>query len=110
MPQVARRNSKPSPTGSAKPIDFNRLAYRLKQISDPVRIRILMLLGAKELSALELSAELGISPAALAYHLAHLRAARVLMPGRAGKRVEYSLTEEGREMLGAVGRLPVGKR
>jgi DNA-binding transcriptional ArsR family regulator len=110
MHQVSRRKPAGAANSSVRTIDYPRLSYRLKQVSDPVRIRIVMFLGEVELSAVELSAELGISPAALAYHLAHLRAARVVMPERAGKRVLYNLTEDGREMLRAIRKLPLGKR
>ena len=60
----------------------------LKQVSDPTRLQVLMLLSEKERNVTELCADLGTqSQPAVSHHLALLRHGRLIEPRRAGKHI-----------------------
>lgn len=86
--------------------DLNRAAERLKQVSDPTRLRVLMALAEEPLNVTQLRDELGgISQPALSHHLALLRHGRLIEPSRHGKTNVYDLTENGRELADIVDKL-----
>jgi DNA-binding transcriptional ArsR family regulator len=67
---------------------------RLRVLAHPLRLRILSLLTASPLSAMELSRELGVSQALASYHLRQLHAAGVtelaeIRPRRGGRERRY---------------------
>ena len=75
----------------------------LKQVSDPTRLQVLMLLSEKERNVSELCADLGTqSQPAVSHHLALLRHGRLIEPRRAGKHNFYGLTDGGRELAQVV--------
>lgn len=81
-------------------------AELLKQVSDPTRLQILMLLTMKERNVSELCAELGTqSQPAVSHHLALLRHGRLIEPRRSGKHNYYGLTETGTALTGVVNKL-----
>jgi DNA-binding transcriptional ArsR family regulator len=83
--------------------DVRRVADLLKQVSDPTRLQVLMLLGERERNVSELCADLGTqSQPAVSHHLALLRHGRLIEPRRAGKHNFYGLTEAGRELARVV--------
>jgi ArsR family transcriptional regulator len=63
-----------------------------KALANPIRLRVLHLIGARELSYATLLAELGISKTNLSQHLAVLRKSGVLRVRRDGVHVHYRLT------------------
>ncbi|MGN6713702.1 Helix-turn-helix domain-containing protein [Anaerocolumna jejuensis DSM 15929] len=60
-------------------------------LSDPVRRDILKLLKKEKLSAGDISARLGLSPAALSYHLKKLKEAGLLYESRYKNFIYYEL-------------------
>ncbi len=83
--------------------EIRRVADLLKQVSDPTRLQVLMLLAEKERNVSELCADLGTqSQPAVSHHLALLRHGRLIEPRRSGKHNFYGLTEAGRELAKVV--------
>jgi len=94
--------SKAAPTPRPSP-EIRRVADLLKQVSDPTRLQVLMLLNEKERNVSELCADLGTqSQPAVSHHLALLRHGRLIEPRRSGKHNFYGLTEAGRELAQVV--------
>ena len=98
------RASKSSATAAARMLaEIRRVAELLKQVSDPTRLQVLMLLSEKERNVTELCADLGTqSQPAVSHHLALLRHGRLIEPRRSGKHNYYALTEAGRELAQVV--------
>ncbi len=99
---VSSRSSKSAPP--ARPsAEIRRVADLLKQVSDPTRLQVLMLLSDKERNVSELCSDLGTqSQPAVSHHLALLRHGRLIEPRRAGKHNFYGLTDGGRELARVV--------
>ena len=94
------RSAKTAP-GSARPTaDVRRVAELLKQVSDPTRLQVLMLLSEKERNVTELCADLGTqSQPAVSHHLALLRHGGLIAPRRTGKNTFYEISPEGESYL-----------
>jgi len=71
------------------------LAALLSALAHPHRIRIIEELGAGELDVNSLQSELGISHSGVSQNLAILRAHRLVVERREGRRVIYRLTNPG---------------
>jgi DNA-binding transcriptional ArsR family regulator len=83
--------------------EIRRVADLLKQVSDPTRLQVLMLLSEKERNVSELCSDLGTqSQPAVSHHLALLRHGRLIEPRRDGKHNFYGLTDAGRELAQVV--------
>jgi DNA-binding transcriptional ArsR family regulator len=96
------RSAKAS-TSSRTLAEIRRVAELLKQVSDPTRLQVLMLLAEKERNVSELCADLGTqSQPAVSHHLALLRHGRLIEPRRSGKHNFYALTDAGRELAHVV--------
>ncbi|WP_165222780.1 ArsR/SmtB family transcription factor [Aquisphaera insulae] len=96
------RSSKAAASGRSL-AEIRRVAELLKQVSDPTRLQVLMLLSEKERNVSELCADLGTqSQPAVSHHLALLRHGRLIEPRRSGKHNFYALTEAGRELADVV--------
>ncbi|HEX8204032.1 MAG TPA: metalloregulator ArsR/SmtB family transcription factor [Isosphaeraceae bacterium] len=92
----AARPSRPAP-------GIRQAADLLKQVSDPTRLQVLMLLTQKERNVSELCANLGTqSQPAVSHHLALLRHGRLIEPRRSGKHNFYYLTDAGRDLAEVV--------
>lgn len=87
------------------PADYRRPAACLKQISDPIRLRVILALGEHALSVGVLRAEIGCSMTALSRHLGLLRLANLVESRRDGQKNVYSLTDLGRSLGFLVGQL-----
>ena len=98
------KTSKSSAAAAARMLaEIRRVAELLKQVSDPTRLQVLMLLSEKERNVTELCADLGTqSQPAVSHHLALLRHGRLIEPRRSGKHNYYALTEAGRELARVV--------
>src|ERR1700735_726489 len=95
---VSTRSAKAA-TVTRPSAEIRRVADLLKQVSDPTRLQVLMLLNDKERNVSELCADLGTqSQPAVSHHLALLRHGRLIEPRRSGKHNFYGLTEAGREL------------
>ena len=78
-------------------VGVRRASILLKQVSDPTRLQILLLLADSEHNVGAICNELGgQSQPAVSHHLAKLRDGRLIEPRREGKNNVYALTEEGR--------------
>src|SRR5437588_13098785 len=101
-PTKSSRSSK-STTATRPSPEIRQTAELLKQVSDPTRLQVLMLLSEKERNVTELCADLGTqSQPAVSHHLALLRHGRLIEPRRSGKHNFYALTEAGRELAQVV--------
>jgi DNA-binding transcriptional ArsR family regulator len=102
MASTTRRTSKSSQT--ARPSqEIRQTAQLLKQVSDPTRLQVLMLLHEKERNVTELCADLGTqSQPAVSHHLSLLRHGRLIEPRRSGKHNYYYLTDAGRDLAQVV--------
>ncbi len=104
------------PRSAATPLVSNdskirQTAELLKQLSDPTRLFMLMLLSEQERNVTELCAELGSqSQPAVSHHLSLLRHGRLIEPRRQGKHNIYHLTENGRQLSGIVQEIMVPPR
>ena len=102
MPPTPKRAPKTASTPRPSQ-EIRQAADLLKQVSDPTRVRVLMLLTEKERCVSELCADLGTqSQPAVSHHLALLRHGRLIEPRRSGKHNFYYLTEAGRELAEVV--------
>jgi DNA-binding transcriptional ArsR family regulator len=101
---TSSRSSKSAAAAGTRPTaEIRRVAELLKQVSDPTRLQVLMLLSEKERNVTELCADLGTqSQPAVSHHLALLRHGRLIEPRRSGKHNFYALTEAGRELAHVV--------
>lgn len=98
------RSSKSAPAATVRPTaEIRRVAELLKQVSDPTRLQVLILLNEKERNVTELCSDLGTqSQPAVSHHLALLRHGRLIEPRRAGKHNFYALTDAGRQLAHVV--------
>lgn len=100
---AAKRSAKSSNASAHRLSEIRRVAELLKQVSDPTRLQVLMLLNEKERNVTELCGDLGTqSQPAVSHHLALLRHGRLIEPRRAGKHNFYGLTDAGRELADVV--------
>jgi DNA-binding transcriptional ArsR family regulator len=77
-------------------------ANTLKQVSDPTRLQVVLVLADGPRNVGQLCEDLGgISQPAVSHHLALMRHGRLIMPVRDGKHNVYELTDSGR-MLATV--------
>src|SRR5512147_1627148 len=87
------RSAKAAASSGRTLAEIRRVAELLKQVSDPTRLQVLMLLSEKERNVSELCADLGTqSQPAVSHHLALLRHGRLIEPRRSGKHNFYALT------------------
>src|SRR5580698_6438391 len=94
--------SKPAPPTRPSP-EIRRVAELLKQVSDPTRLQVLILLNERERNVTELCTDLGTqSQPAVSHHLALLRHGRLIEPRRSGKHNFYALTDAGRQLADVV--------
>jgi DNA-binding transcriptional ArsR family regulator len=97
------RSAKSSASSARPTSEIRRVAELLKQVSDPTRLQVLMLLSEKERNVTELCSDLGTqSQPAVSHHLALLRHGRLIEPRRAGKHNFYALTDAGRQLAQVV--------
>jgi DNA-binding transcriptional ArsR family regulator len=100
---VASKASAKSAPPARPSAEIRRVADLLKQVSDPTRLQVLMLLAEKERNVSELCTDLGTqSQPAVSHHLALLRHGRLIEPRRSGKHNFYGLTDGGRELAKVV--------
>src|SRR6478735_5795284 len=75
-----------------------RAATLMKQVSDPTRLQVILMLSEGERNVGALGEVLSQSQPAISHHLALLRHGGVIAPRRQGKKNYYSLTEVGEEL------------
>jgi DNA-binding transcriptional ArsR family regulator len=79
-----------------------RAAILLKQVSDPTRLQVILMLSEGEKHVGALCEELNQSQPAVSHHLALLRHGGIIAPRRQGKNNFYALTEAGDELAKVV--------
>jgi DNA-binding transcriptional ArsR family regulator len=79
-----------------------KAAMLLKQVSDPTRLQVILMLSEGERHVGALSGELNQSQPAVSHHLALLRHGGIIAPRRQGKNNFYGLTEAGEELATVV--------
>lgn len=101
MPPAKTKSAKSAPARPSAKV--RQAADLLKQVSDPTRLQILLLLNDKERNVSELCGDLGSqSQPAVSHHLALLRHGRLIEPRRDGKHNYYGLTDGGRTLAQVV--------
>jgi DNA-binding transcriptional ArsR family regulator len=79
-----------------------RAAILLKQVSDPTRLQVILLLAEGEKHVGALCDELNQSQPAVSHHLALLRHGSIISPRRQGKNNFYGLTDAGEKLAAVV--------
>jgi DNA-binding transcriptional ArsR family regulator len=79
-----------------------RAANLLKQVSDPTRLQVILMLSEGEKHVGALCETLGQSQPATSHHLALLRHGSIIAPRRQGKNNFYALTEAGEQLASIV--------
>jgi DNA-binding transcriptional ArsR family regulator len=79
-----------------------RASMLLKQVSDPTRLQVILILSEGEKHVGALSGELNQSQPAVSHHLALLRHGSIIAPRREGKNNYYGLTETGQDLAAIV--------
>ena len=91
--------ARPSKTKAKGPTPAVReAAIKLKQMSDPTRLQVALLLADGEMHVGAICDAMGQGQPAVSHHLALLRHGGSIEPRRAGKNNFYSLTDTGREL------------
>lgn len=102
-PPPVKKRTKATAAGSAARLNqARRASILLKQVSDPTRLQVVLLLADGEKHVGALSEELAQSQPAVSHHLALLRHGGIIAPRRQGKNVFYGLTETGQELAKVV--------
>jgi DNA-binding transcriptional ArsR family regulator len=101
--KAAKTTAKPKATESGQRLkQAQRAATLLKQVSDPTRLQVILMLSEGERHVGALSEELSQSQPAVSHHLALLRHGGIIAPRRQGKNNYYGLTETGEELARVV--------
>jgi DNA-binding transcriptional ArsR family regulator len=79
-----------------------RASILLKQVSDPTRLQVVLMLSEGEKHVGGLCEQLSQSQPAVSHHLALLRHGGIIAPRRQGKNNFYGLTEAGETLAGVV--------
>lgn len=101
-PALSPAKAAPPRKAAAEAKQYQRAAIRLKQASDPTRLRIMMTLLDGERFVGELCQEMGQSQPAVSHHLSLLRHGQLIIPFRRGKQNFYSLSDDGRALADAL--------
>ena len=75
--------------------DLEEMSVRHRACADPIRLKILAMLGVQPLCVCVIKAVLGIADSKISYHLGVLRKAGLIGGEQQGSWIIYSLTEEG---------------
>lgn len=68
-------------------------------LSDPIRLRILDVLGSKQQCVCDLRETIGVAPNLLSYHLRVLREAGLVEASRRGRWVDYRLADDAPRLM-----------
>lgn len=100
---AAKVNSPQESMGRLKQV--HRVAALMKQLSNPTRLQLALLLSDRECHVGALCEALRRNQPALSHHLALLRLSGIIWHRREGKYNFYSLTEIGEELARVVNRV-----
>ncbi len=79
--------------------DLEEMSVRHRACADPIRLKILAMLGVQPLCVCVIKALLGIADSNLSYHLGVLKKAGLIGGEQQGSWIIYSLTETGRKYV-----------
>ena len=79
-----------------------KAAILLKQVSDPTRLRVILMLAEGEKHVGAFCDQLTMSQPAVSHHLALLRHGSIIAPRRQGKNNFYGLTDAGEKLAAVV--------
>jgi DNA-binding transcriptional ArsR family regulator len=79
-----------------------KTAMLLKQVSDPTRLQVILMLAQGEKHVGAVCEQLNMSQPAVSHHLALLRHGSIIAPRRQGKNSFYGLTEAGEALAKVV--------
>src|SRR3954454_16006471 len=79
-----------------------KAAMLLKQVSDPTRLQVILMLAEGEKHVGAVCEQMNMSQPAVSHHLALLRHGSIIAPRRQGKNNFYGLTEAGEELATVV--------
>ena len=107
VPKVTKAQVVPKATKAQKDTALRlkqaqKAAILLKQVSDPTRLQIILMLDEGEKHVGALCETLNQSQPATSHHLALLRHGSIISPRRQGKNNFYALTEAGEELAAVV--------
>ncbi|MBN1193869.1 MAG: winged helix-turn-helix transcriptional regulator [Methanomicrobiaceae archaeon] len=74
---------------------LDRMSARHRACADPIRLKILAMLGIQPLCVCVIKAVLGIADSKLSYHLGVLKKAGLITGEPQGNWIIYSMTDEG---------------
>lgn len=80
-------------------VEIDLMANFFKMLSDPTRIKILLLLGREEICVNDIAAGINMTKSAVSHQLALLRSARLIKNHKVGKEVYYSLADDHVKIL-----------
>ncbi|QMU08264.1 ArsR/SmtB family transcription factor [Levilactobacillus suantsaii] len=85
-----------STTGSSLPSDseLRPVLSIFKAISDPSKMRIILLIAHQALSVSDITAQLSISQSAVSHHLQTLRQLNLVTNVRVGREMHYQVTDQ----------------
>ena len=99
---TATRPTKAQKEAAGRLKQAQRAATLLKQVSDPTRLQVILMLSEGEKHVGALSEHLNQSQPAVSHHLALLRHGGIIAPRRQGKNNFYALTDVGEELARVV--------
>jgi DNA-binding transcriptional ArsR family regulator len=82
-----------------------KAAMFLKQVSDPTRLQVILMLAEGEKHVGAVCDQVNMSQPAVSHHLALLRHGRIIAPRRQGKNNFYGLTDAGEKLAAVVTRI-----
>ena len=94
-PKTPARKGKALKEAEQRLKQAQRASILLKQVSDPTRLQVILMLSEGERHVGALCDELNQSQPAVSHHLALLRHGGIIAPRRQGKNNFYGLTETG---------------
>jgi DNA-binding transcriptional ArsR family regulator len=98
----ATKSAKAKKDSDQRARQAQRAATLLKQVSDPTRLLVILMLDEGEKHVGALSENLHQSQPAVSHHLALLRHGGIIAPRRQGKNNFYALAEIGEELARVV--------
>jgi DNA-binding transcriptional ArsR family regulator len=93
------KTAKAKKDGELRQKQAQRTAVLLKQVSEPTRLQVLLMLSEGEKHVGALCEVLNQSQPAVSHHLALLRHGSIVTPRRQGKNNFYGLTPMGEELV-----------
>jgi DNA-binding transcriptional ArsR family regulator len=102
MTTTSRKSARAKTDAGRRLKQAQQAAVLLKQVSDPTRLHIILVLAEGETHVGGICKGLKQSQAATSHHLALLRHGGIIAPRRQGKTNVYALTEAGEELASIV--------